>query len=102
MKYMKETAETARLIAEMDAKIEAIKSKYPDVHQMTDDVYTAFSAELQPICNEYNQKIEASLEPTEATPEEQAELRKEWAKWGGEDMFDMLANASDEKPWLFI
>ena len=104
MKYMKETAETARLIAEQDAKINAIKAKYPDYHQMTDDVYEEFTAEVRPICDEYKPKIRASLEVAEATAEEYEELREIWGGFfdGGEECFDMLASASDEKPWLFV
>lgn len=113
MKYMKETAETARLIAEKRAKIAEVRARhsaeaietcnggYYGTFTFSKDPVTIEAAELnkelEEIRREYERKIDDSMEVATATEDEEAEIRAFWDQWG-EGTYDIINAASERHP----
>ena len=112
MKYMKDTAETARLIAERDAKFAEIRSRhspeaiekrdcgYYGTHTTSADPVTIEAAllnrELEEINKQYASKIDESREVATADEAEEAEVK---ALWG--EFYDKMNAFSEKNPELF-
>lgn len=113
MKYMKDTAETARLYAEWHTKCEEIRSRYSqevldtrDCGYYEEETFSsnpviieaaALNRQLEEIRKEYEPKISDSRVIATATEEEEAEARELWGEF-----YDAINAMSEMHPEHFV
>lgn len=113
MKYMKDTAETARLYAEWNSKSAEIRSHYSqevldtrDCGYYEEETFSsnptiieaaALNRQLEKIRKEYEPKIHASRVVAAATEEEEAEARELWGEF-----YDAINAMSERHPEHFV
>ena len=114
MKYMNDTAETARLYAEWHTKCEEIRRHYSqevldtrDCGYYEEETFSsnpviikaaALNRQLEEIRKEYEQKISDSRVIATATKEEEEESRRNL----GDLLFDAINFASEQNPEHFV